>query len=182
MTPSDREKTAAEYSLGTLRGKRRARLQNALDLDPALNGLVEAWDRRLAPLNDALPPIQPPASLLPRIEQRLFGFGVELPGTVTLRADQGEWVPLAAGVEAKVLYRNPVLKRQSVLIRIAPGASYETHRHPEDEECYVVEGSLSFGDHRLSAGDYHLAFKGGAHPPAHSKTGCLLFITTVVPA
>ena len=42
MTLSDREKTAAEYSLGTLRGKRRARLQNALDLDPALNSVSVA--------------------------------------------------------------------------------------------------------------------------------------------
>jgi len=81
-----------------------------------------------------------------------------------------------------LLWENRVLRRQSLLVRVAPGAVYESHDHPDDEECYVVEGDLAFGDLQLTAGDYHLAHKGGRHPPARSRAGCLLFITNALPA
>ncbi len=97
---------------------------------------------------------------------------------VTGGIDESALLAMAAGVETKVLWQNAALGRQSVLVRIAPGATYESHHHREDEECMVLAGDLSFGDHLLNAGDYHLARKGGTHPPASSKAGCLLFINT----
>ena len=178
MKPDDDEITAAEFSLGTLDVAERSRLNDAINRDPALDRLVQSWDRRLAPLGDALPPVQPPADLWAKIESRIVGAG--LPGTVTVRATEGEWRPMADGVECKVLWQNATLGRQSLLVRMAPGATYESHHHAQDEECVVLAGDLSFGDHRLNAGDYHLAQKGTTHPPCSSKAGCLLYINTAL--
>ncbi len=175
MMPDD-ESLAAEFALGTLDAAERGRLRDAMSRDPGLDRLVQSWEARLAPLSDALPAVEPPADLLPRIESRIFGAA--MPGTVPLRAAEGTWQPMAAGVEAKILWQNAALGRQSLLIRVGPGATYESHHHADDEECLVLEGDLSFADHHLQAGDYHLARKGGTHPPASSKAGCLLYIST----
>jgi hypothetical protein len=177
MTPDDDESLAAEFALGTLDAAERRRLRDAMSRDPGLDRLVQSWDRRLAPLSDALPPVEPPDDLLSRIESRISAAAMQ--ETVTLRVAEGTWLPMAAGIEAKILWQNAALGRQSLLIRVAPGAIYESHHHADDEECLVLEGDLSFGDHHLTAGDYHLARKGGTHPPASSKAGCLLYINTV---
>jgi anti-sigma-K factor RskA len=69
--PELRERLAAEYALGTLRGRARERLQRWLRDDPELAAEVARWDARLAPLADALQPVAPPARVWPKIEQRL---------------------------------------------------------------------------------------------------------------
>jgi anti-sigma factor ChrR (cupin superfamily) len=178
MNPDDDEITAAEFCLGTLDGAERRRLNDAMNRDPALDRLVQSWERRLAPLGDALAPAQPPGDLWAKIESRIASAG--LPGPVTVRATEGEWQPMADGVECKVLWQNAALGRQSLLVRITPGATYESHYHTQDEECVVLAGDLSFGSHLLNAGDYHLAQKGGTHPPCSSKAGCLLYINTAL--
>src|SRR5262245_27927675 len=144
MKPDDNEITAAAFCLGTLDAAERSRLNDAISRDPALDRLVQSWDRRLAPLVDALPPGQPPADPRAKIESRMAGAG--LPGTLTVRATESEWRPMADGVECKVLWQNAAMGRQSLLVRIAPGATYESHHHAQDEECLVRAGDLSFGD------------------------------------
>src|SRR5215470_7613455 len=178
MKPDDNEIAVAEFCLGTLDVAERSRLNDAMKRDPELDKLVQSWERRLAPLGDALPLVKPPADLWAKIESRIAGAG--LPGTVTVRASEGEWQPMADGVESKVLWQNAALGRQSLLVRIAPGAIYQSHFHAEDEECLVLAGDLSFGDHLLKAGDFHLAHKGGTHPPCSTNAGCLLYINTAL--
>ncbi len=48
--PALRDKLAAEYVLGTLRGRARARFQRLLRYDPALRRAVDAWEERLLPM------------------------------------------------------------------------------------------------------------------------------------
>ena len=69
--PALRERLAAEYALGTLRGRARERLRRWLRDDPELSREVAAWEARLAPMADALPPVAPPPRVWPRIEQQL---------------------------------------------------------------------------------------------------------------
>ena len=71
--PELRERLAAEYALGTLRRAARARLQRWMRTDPELSREVAAWEARLAPLAEAIPPAPPPARLWRRIERRLDG-------------------------------------------------------------------------------------------------------------
>lgn len=69
--PELRERLAAEYALGTLRGRARERLRRWLRDDPELAREVAAWEARLAPMTGALPPVAPPPRVWPKIEQQL---------------------------------------------------------------------------------------------------------------
>ena len=69
--PALQERLAAEYALGTLRGRARARLAREMREDAALARAVAEWESRLAPLADAVPAAQPPARVWRAIEARL---------------------------------------------------------------------------------------------------------------
>lgn len=64
---------AAQYALGTLSARARARLARAARADRVVADAVAGWESRLAQLADGLPPIEPPASVWPAITRRL-GF------------------------------------------------------------------------------------------------------------
>jgi len=69
--PALRDHLAAEYALGTLRGRARRRFERLMADDHALRDLVAEWERRLTPLAEAVLPVAPPADLWNRIEARL---------------------------------------------------------------------------------------------------------------
>lgn len=99
---------------------------------------------------------------------------------VTIPVDQGHWQPLLPGVTLKVLHEHEGI--MSYLLRLAPGASLPPHRHPADEECVVLEGSVRVGRHlRIDAGGYHLAHRGALHARLHTDTGATLFLRGAVP-
>jgi anti-sigma-K factor RskA len=59
---------AAEYVLGTLDADERALVETMMIVDHGFNDLVDAWDRKLAPLHQMVGPIEPPAELWDRIK------------------------------------------------------------------------------------------------------------------
>jgi anti-sigma-K factor RskA len=69
--PELRERLAAEYALGTLRGRARARLQRWMRDDAELMKEVQAWETRLAPMAQAIEPLAPPARVWHQIERQL---------------------------------------------------------------------------------------------------------------
>jgi len=79
--PELRERLAAEYALGTLRGRARARLRRWMREDAALARAVMEWEARLSPLAGAVRPVPAPARVWIEIEARL-GAG---------RASAGWW-------------------------------------------------------------------------------------------
>ena len=64
------------------------------------------------------------------------------------------------GVERKMLWSAGPNRRVTFLIRGRPGASFPAHAHEDDEECFVLEGDITFDTLTLRAGDYHLARRG----------------------
>lgn len=72
-SPELREKLAAEYVVGTLRGRARARFQALLRYDPELRQIVAEWEARLTPLSAAASEIAPPARLWQAIARRIAG-------------------------------------------------------------------------------------------------------------
>ncbi len=66
-----RECLAAEYALGTLRGRARARLRRALREDAALARSVAQWEERLTPLCEAVRPVSPAPRVWREIEARV---------------------------------------------------------------------------------------------------------------
>lgn len=173
----DLDQLAADIALGGADAEGRARALKDAESNPELRRKVENLERRLAPLAELLPQEAPPAGMFAGIEARIAAAKAALPGTVTMRASAYEWQPISEGIDQAVLWVNEKANRKSLLIRMEPGARYESHAHEDDEECLVIEGDLVFGELVLKAGDFHFAPKGRTHPPAYSPSGCLLFIT-----
>ena len=69
--PELRERLAAEYALGTLRGRARERLKRWMRDDPELAREVAKWEARLAPLAHAVAPVAPPARVWDALQTRL---------------------------------------------------------------------------------------------------------------
>jgi anti-sigma-K factor RskA len=69
--PRLRAMLASEYVLGTLHGRARRRFERLLGEDAGLRVTVEAWQNRLTPLAEALPPVEPPARVWKEIQLRL---------------------------------------------------------------------------------------------------------------
>ena len=68
---SDIDATAAEYALGTLDPGERAAVAARRRREPALDAAIVAWETRLGPLADLVPPVPPPTDVLVRIEERI---------------------------------------------------------------------------------------------------------------
>jgi anti-sigma-K factor RskA len=66
-----KERLAAEYALGTLRGAARARLERWRAKDPELAAAIQAWETRLTPMANAVEPVPPPARIWSVVEQRI---------------------------------------------------------------------------------------------------------------
>ena len=69
--PELREKLAAEYVIGTLRGRARARFQALQRYDPELRRIVAEWEARLTPLSVAAGEIVPPARVWQTVARRI---------------------------------------------------------------------------------------------------------------
>ena len=84
------DRLAAEYVLGTLRGRARRRFERWL-LSPQVGALVKAWEDRLSGLEPTLRGVTPPPTVWRGIENRL-----EL--RTLSRAPATRWLAVAASV------------------------------------------------------------------------------------
>ncbi|MRV74288.1 hypothetical protein GJ700_21510 [Duganella sp. FT92W] len=66
-----RDRLAAEYVLGTLKGGARRRFEGWLRRDAALRRIVDEWQGRLVPMAEFATPATPPPAVWAGIEQRL---------------------------------------------------------------------------------------------------------------
>jgi anti-sigma factor ChrR (cupin superfamily) len=98
---------------------------------------------------------------------------------VTVRAADGQWQPFGPGLTLKVLHEQAGV--MSYLVRLAPGASLPAHRHPIDEECVVLEGTLRIGELEVGAGGFHLGRQDVLHMPILSEGGALIFLRGAAP-
>jgi len=69
--PELRDRLAAEYVLGTLNGRARARFERLLLTDPGLRDDIERWERHLGAMALALPQRRPRARVWRRIRRRI---------------------------------------------------------------------------------------------------------------
>lgn len=84
--------------------------------------------------------------------------------------------PDVPGVRYKVLRHHAARRGITLLLQFAAGAAYPTHRHPEGEEYFVLDGSVQDGGHSYGAHTFVYHPPGSAHRPA-SSTGCTLLVT-----
>ena len=62
---------AAEYALGTLRGRARARFEAIARSDAEVDSIRRQWEAAFAPFAQRVPAVEPPARVWRRIEERI---------------------------------------------------------------------------------------------------------------
>lgn len=85
--PNARSLLAAEYVLGTLHGRARARFELWLRSDPGLRREVAEWQSRLEPLAAHLPAVEPSDAVWRNIEARIQPEARRTPAA----AESGSW-------------------------------------------------------------------------------------------
>ncbi|HEY0546958.1 MAG TPA: cupin domain-containing protein [Pyrinomonadaceae bacterium] len=93
-----------------------------------------------------------------------------------VRADEGRWHKMCAGVIFKQLFKDATRQTVTSLVKLEPGAYIPMHRHRGIEECYVIEGDVFANNEALKAGDYTCAMEGSIHHPISTLNGALLLI------
>jgi anti-sigma factor ChrR (cupin superfamily) len=89
-----------------------------------------------------------------------------------------EWEPVAPGIECKLLATDTERHRVSMLVRLAPGASYPAHTHAGVEELHLLDGELWIDERKLFPGDYNYGAPGAADERVWSETGCTCVLIT----
>jgi len=185
--------TAALYALGALPDDERRSFEAHLRECRACADEVAGF-RGVAAAMGGASPADPPAALRGRLMERIAsssdeevqvwkkwtrppGREVE-PGLYTVFSRDGRWERTnVEGVDVRPLHVDSERRSVTMLVRMAPGVSYPSHRHSRAEECYVLEGDLRVsGRTVLHAGDYQRAEATSLHQVQSTERGCLLLI------
>jgi len=89
-----------------------------------------------------------------------------------------EWEQVAPGIECKLLAADTERHRVSMLVRLAPGASYPAHTHAGVEELHLLDGELWIDGRKLVPGDYNYGAPGAVDERVWSETGCTCVLIT----
>lgn len=127
-------------------------------------------------LAQALAPVDPPPARSALLLDRVLAVARPDPARdyVTVPESEDGWQPLIEGIRMKVLHESPT--HRFALYRLAPGAVFPAHTHPFEEECLVLEGDLSAGGVRMTAGDFQYAREGSIHDVLRSDGGALVYL------
>jgi hypothetical protein len=123
--------------------------------------------------------LRPAASLQARLALRIAeetGQRPMLPAAG--RWSEPEWEQVAPGIECKLLATDGERHRVSMLVRLAPGASYPAHTHAGVEELHLLDGELWIDERKLFPGDYNYGAPGAGDERVWSETGCTCVLVT----
>jgi len=125
--------------------------------------------------------LRPTASLQARLAHRIAeetGKDPVLPPAT--RWSEPEWEQVAPGIECKLLATDAERHRVSMLVRLAPGASYPAHTHAGVEELHLLDGELWIDGRKLIPGDYNYGAPGSGDDRVWSDTGCTCVLVTSI--
>ena len=94
------------------------------------------------------------------------------------RWSEPQWEQVAPGIECKLLATDTERYRVSMLVRLAPGASYPGHTHAGVEELHLLDGELWIDQRKLFPGEYYHAAPGSNDDRIWSETGCTCVLST----
>ena len=101
------------------------------------------------------------------------------PHHLAIAADAGRWHPLLPGIQRKVLHEEEGV--MSYLLKFGPGAVLPAHRHPIDEECVVLEGTIRVGTLVLGPGGFHRVRAGVLDADTTTDEGCVIYLRGATP-
>jgi anti-sigma factor ChrR (cupin superfamily) len=153
-----------------------AHIASCPDCQRELESLGPVMDRFVSWPTDVL---RPSTSLRARLAGRI----AEETGTKpVVPPPQGwsepEWEQVAPGIECKLLATDAGRHRVSMLVRLAPGASYPAHTHAGVEELHLLDGELWIDERKLFPGDYNYGAPGAGDERVWSETGCTCVLVT----
>jgi anti-sigma factor ChrR (cupin superfamily) len=123
--------------------------------------------------------LRPTTSLQARLACRIAEQTGKPPVLPTARQwSEPAWEQVAPGIECQLLATDSERHRVSMLVRLAPGATYPAHTHSGAEELHLLDGELWIDDRQLSPGDYNHAAPGTGDARVWSETGCTCVLTT----
>jgi hypothetical protein len=123
--------------------------------------------------------LRPTTSLQARLASRIAGETGKPPVFPTARQWlEPAWEQVASGIECQLLATDTERCRVSMLVRLAPGATYPAHTHSSAEELHLLDGDLWIDECKLSPGDYNYAAPGTDDARVWSETGCTCVLIT----
>jgi anti-sigma factor ChrR (cupin superfamily) len=154
----------------------QAHLVSCPDCRRELESLRPVVDRFVAWPADVL---RPTAPLQARLALRIAEETGEEPVLPPPSQWSGpEWAQVAPGIECKLLATDAERHRVSMLVRLAPGASYPAHTHAGVEELHLLDGELWIDERKLFPGDYNYGPPGAGDERVWSETGCTCLLVT----
>jgi anti-sigma factor ChrR (cupin superfamily) len=153
-----------------------AHIASCSDCQRELESLRPVLDRFVSWPTDVL---RPTTSLQARLALRIAeetGEPPILPPVSQWSAP--EWEQVAPGIECKLLATDTARHRVSMLVRLAPGASYPAHTHAGIEELHLLNGELWIDERKLFPGDYNYGAPGTGDERVWSETGCTCVLVT----
>jgi anti-sigma factor ChrR (cupin superfamily) len=180
QSPCEKAELACLYALQALPAAEAAAAAAHIDACPDCRRELE----RLRPVIDRFTVwpadvLRPPASLQGRLATRIAAEpGQQLVVPQAAQWSEPEWEQVAPGIQCKLLATDTERDRVSMLVRLAPGASYPAHDHAGVEELHLLDGELWIEDRKLMPGDYNHAAPGTGDQRVLSETGCTCVLVT----
>jgi predicted ChrR family anti-sigma factor len=184
---------AALYALGALDAEEaRAFEEHISEGCAACAAELREFEAVAADLRLAPPQAAPPAGALEQLLARVSDEAQDADapvaarkskkvssGFLVVRANEGEWVETEdEGVCFKLLFADRELGTYTTLLKLQPGSRIPRHRHLGVEQCLVLEGDLSAGPVKMSAGDFNCSLPDSIHDEIATEGGALLLIVS----
>jgi anti-sigma factor ChrR (cupin superfamily) len=178
--PCERSDVTCAYAAETLTSREIPEAEAHISVCPACQREVESL-RSLLKWFVSWPTdvLRPTTSLQKRLAFRI----AEDTGTSPILPSPAEWSEpaweqVAPGIECKLLATDRERHRVTMLVRLAPGASYPPHTHAGTEELHLLHGELWIDERKLFPGDYYKAAAGTGDDRVWSETGCTCVLMT----
>jgi len=153
-----------------------AHIASCPDCQRELESLRPVVDRFVSWPTDVL---RPPTSLQDRLALRIAEDASKQPVPPPARQwSEPDWEQVAPGIQCKLLASDTERHRVSMLVRLAPGASYPAHTHAGVEELHLLDGELWIDGRKLVPGDYNYGAPGAGDESVWSETGCTCVLIT----
>jgi anti-sigma factor ChrR (cupin superfamily) len=153
-----------------------AHIASCADCRRELDSLRPVVDRLVSWPADVL---RPTTALQTRLALRIAEETGKQPVLPPVRQwSEPEWEQVAPGIECKLLASDTERHRVSMLVRLAPGASYPAHTHAGVEELHLLDGELFIDGRKLVPGDYNYGAPGADDERVWSETGCTCVLIT----
>jgi hypothetical protein len=178
--PCARSATTCAHALGAApldeAAAAEAHIASCSDCQRELESLAPLLDWFVTWPTDVL---RPSPSLQERLALRIGEeTGKSPPSPPARHWSEPDWDEVAPGIECKLLATDVERQRVSMLVRLAPRASYPPHTHAGVEELHLLDGELWIDERKLYPGDYNYGPPAGGDDLVWSETGCTCVLIT----